>query len=415
MYRNETINKLQAAINAVWNNEYNNLYQTHWRQAGITTCPTITNIAELQQLPPVNKDFFITARTKGINTFIPPQKHSMLHSSSGSTSGAPFFVWKSYGAVSAHRILRQYGTKRMLTIWNYSKTAIRTLSVRSVGIESVAVDPHQLPYCEELLQTEMFDTLDASSSIATMLPQYFKNVKLLEQFKMLYLGGEVVTPDALQLLRAQYPAAQISSGFACAECTGIIGFHMSDCGEDHNILHVSDEEFIVDSNATNELAITLLNSPSSALPLIRYQTGDSGILLKEPCACGLDTPRFKITGRSNVDFVRIRGMEIRIEYFQAALVAFSTELKPVIHVTVHETRVSNRIVALLDIQLVLRDGSKDTPSLREHILHALDAVLLSPRVTLKRAIETDIFAPPRLTFATDYIAKDKNKSIKLIV
>ena len=413
MYRNETINKLQATINAVWNNEYNDLYQTHWRKAGITTCPTITSITELQQLPPVNKDFFITARTKGINTFTPPQKCLFLNSTTGSTTGEPFFLWEHNCSNLAYHTLRQHGARRMFFIWNYSKDPTYMSSARSVGIEVVSVDPHQLSHCEELLQTETFNALEATPSIATLLPQHLKNIKLLEQIKVLFLSGETLTPVTLQLLRQQYPTAQIFSYFSCTESGGHAALHTPACGEDHSALHVIDEDFIIDCNDSNELAITTLN-PHYPLPLIRYQTGDNAVLLKDPCACGLDTVRFKITGRSEVDFVRIRGMEIRIEYLQAALAVFSTELKPVLHVTVREIRDGNRTVVLLNIALVLYDSSKDTPSLRERILHALNDVQISRRVTLKQAIEAGLFTSPKITFNTNYEIKNKNKSIKLV-
>ena len=411
MYRNETINKLQAAINAVWNNEYNNLYQTHWRQAGITTCPTITNIAELQQLPPVNKDFFITARTKGINTFTPPQKHLFLRSTSGSTSGEPFFIWSNN--YSGYYMQQQHGVRRMLAIWSYEKFIHRALHIRSVGIESMVVDLHQLPYCEELLQTKTFDSLFTLPSIATLLPQHLKNVKLLEQFKALFLISEALTPATLQLLKQLYPTAQIFNLFGFAEASGTAGFHTPDCGEDYSIIHVADEHFVIDCNSTNEIAITTLD-PLCPLPLIRYQTGDSAVLLEDVCACGSDTLRFKITGRSGVDFVRTRGMEIRIEYIQSVLEVFNAELKPVLHVIVYEKRDGNRVVAQLDITLVLSDSSKDTPSLRERILRALDEVQISRRVNLKQAIEAGLFTSSKITFDTKYKMKSKNRSIKLI-
>ncbi len=413
MYQNETMFKLQAAINAAWNNDYSDLYQTHWRLAGITVCPTIADITDLQQLPPVTKAVFVAARTQGIHIFVPPQKLSLLNSSSGSTSGEPFFVWLHEYAISFYRTLQQWGTKRMFLIWNYTTTPLWASSIRSSGIEVMSIDPHQLSYCEELLQTETFDTLAASPSIATMLPQHLKNMKLLEQFKVLDLGGEALTPTTLQLLKQQYPMAQIFNHFGSIESSGAFGFHTPACGEDYTIMHINDEDFVVDIDSTNEIAITILNPPLYPLPLIRYQTGDSGILLKEPCVCGLDKPRFKITGRSGVDFVRVRGTELRIEYLQAALAVFSTELKPVIHVIVREIRTGDRIVALLDITLVLCDGIKDTSSLRERILSALDAVQISHRVTLKQAIEAGLFNPPRLYFDTTYEVKDKNKSIKL--
>ena len=107
-------------------------------------------------------------------------------------------------------------------------------------------------------------------------------------------------------------------------------------------------------------------------------------------------------------------MEIRIEYLRAALAVFSNELRSVMHVIVRERRAGDRVVALMDITLVLCDGVKDTLPLRERILHALDAVQISSRVTLGQAIKAGLFNSPRLIFDTAYETKDKNKSIKLI-
>jgi phenylacetate-CoA ligase len=84
-------------------------------------------------------------------------------------------------------------------------------------------------------------------------------------------------------------------------------------------LHVNEDHFIVEvidpadgSSVTpgveGELVFTTLTK--EALPLIRYRTGDLGVLSREPCRCGRTTARLTRLGGRRDDMVIVRGVNV---------------------------------------------------------------------------------------------------------
>ncbi|MBF0483978.1 MAG: glycosyltransferase [Candidatus Omnitrophica bacterium] len=77
--------------------------------------------------------------------------------------------------------------------------------------------------------------------------------------------------------------------------------------QEHEGLHLCPEfgitEFISDKNGEEYQDIVVTSLTNFAMPLIRYQTGDVGYLLNEPCSCGRNFPLFKLIGGRLKNFV----------------------------------------------------------------------------------------------------------------
>ena len=98
--------------------------------------------------------------------------------------------------------------------------------------------------------------------------------------------SEVLTPSDRALLEQVF-GAPVFNEYGCGE----LGTIAHEC--EHGSLHVSDENMIVETLDGNrpcgparkgEIVITELNN--HVMPLIRYRTGDFGMLADRPCACG---------------------------------------------------------------------------------------------------------------------------------
>ena len=83
-------------------------------------------------------------------------------------------------------------------------------------------------------------------------------------------------------------------GHECAEGT----MH---CMDEQVILETIDPESLEPADGEGELVVT--NIVSSVMPIIRYRTGDVVTLSEEPCLCGRNLSRLKISGGRIADFV----------------------------------------------------------------------------------------------------------------
>lgn len=78
-----------------------------------------------------------------------------------------------------------------------------------------------------------------------------------------------------------------------------------ECGVQNNLMHVNAERIILEVvnpdsgeailDEPGEIVITILDN--WRMPLIRYRTGDEGILRSQPCPCGVSLPLLEFLGR----------------------------------------------------------------------------------------------------------------------
>jgi phenylacetate-CoA ligase len=129
-------------------------------------------------------------------------------------------------------------------------------------------------------------------------------------------GGEPWTePLRTQIDRALgikainfYGLSEMCGPGVAAECLlAREGLHVN---EDHFVLEVVDPDTgsPLKPGVEGELVFTTLTK--EALPLIRYRTGDLGVVSQEPCRCGRTTARLtKLSGRRD-DMVIVRGVNV---------------------------------------------------------------------------------------------------------
>jgi phenylacetate-CoA ligase len=70
-------------------------------------------------------------------------------------------------------------------------------------------------------------------------------------------------------------------------------------------LHIAAEGVVLETLANGELVVTHVDS--FAMPLIRYRTGDVGVLEPAPCTCGRGLPRLKSVEGRRTDFLITAG------------------------------------------------------------------------------------------------------------
>ncbi|MBA7499764.1 hypothetical protein ES704_02511 [subsurface metagenome] len=143
------------------------------------------------------------------------------------------------------------------------------------------------------------------------------NLKLEFQLKAIFSTAEKLFDKQRELIEQVLGVKVFDNyglndgGISAYECERHIGMHID---MERAILEtVSDENKQVFNQEGRILATSLYNY---ALPFIRYDTGDLGILSDLECACGRKTPLLKeIVGRVSEFITTVSGLKIHGEFF----------------------------------------------------------------------------------------------------
>ncbi|MBM3483573.1 MAG: phenylacetate--CoA ligase family protein [Alphaproteobacteria bacterium] len=96
----------------------------------------------------------------------------------------------------------------------------------------------------------------------------------------------------------QYGLTEVG-GVVARECRAHAGYHVQ--SPDYIVEVIDPKGIALRDEAEGELVVT--NLFSRIVPIVRYRTGDFGVLTHTPCACGLVTPRIvRLTGRTITRF-----------------------------------------------------------------------------------------------------------------
>ena len=121
--------------------------------------------------------------------------------------------------------------------------------------------------------------------------------------KMLLYGGEHFDPAQIEYLKKTFHIERIGSlaygcneigsmGYACPYCEG--GIHHVVATKYLEILKLDSDE-PVEEGETGRLVWTPVDQENTGIK--RYEIGDLGRFVKEPCKCGRMAPRFELLGR----------------------------------------------------------------------------------------------------------------------
>jgi len=126
------------------------------------------------------------------------------------------------------------------------------------------------------------------------------------RIEKVFYGGEHIYDSDREFLRREFGTSIIAApgygtvdtwyiGYQCKMCPPGV-FHAHD---DQTYIEIVDEES--GSHAEPEAAGMMYATPfpRRLTPIVRYRVGDRAFWLKDSCACGRTTPRFKLLGRGD--------------------------------------------------------------------------------------------------------------------
>ncbi|MCE9541253.1 hypothetical protein K8R03_01685 [Candidatus Kaiserbacteria bacterium] len=365
------------------------IWATIFEGAGLRA-RSFRGLIDLPKIPATGKETFIGRIAE---EYIDSSRNIFTRwKTTSGTSGKPFTFLPGRNASSGH--FTDFACYRFL-VWNglplrkIATTKVARIKIRAISSTYRAFIP-------------VSDFQSDPEKVYRQLVEYGPTI--LDTYTSILLDlAKMAGSGTLPLLRVQYavsfgemlsPASRhfIEQNLGCrvydrygTEEMGVIGLECSQ----HNGFHIHSESVVIEvtddsfvplppGSYGRILATDLLNYN---MPLIRYDTGDHGILDTTPCACGLETPRIWIEGRYSASLSFASGRRIHHLEFDGALDGFMNAILQYQVAKKSEEEVEIRIVPDATFESGMRDKIKE--SIRELVGETV-AVRILPVTSISR-------------------------------
>ncbi|MEM2145104.1 MAG: hypothetical protein QW279_07070 [Candidatus Jordarchaeaceae archaeon] len=157
----------------------------------------------------------------------------------------------------------------------------------------------------ELLQEYKPQVIKGYPSSLCMLADFYNDKREAFKPRLIFTSAELLDLTSRKIINSAFQV-DLLDNYACNEfgllaweCHEHNGYHMN---IDRAVIEFVNEGTPVDFGERGEIVCTSLFN--KAMPLIRYNTGDVGVTLKEQCSCGRTLPLLKIVEGRKDDFLR---------------------------------------------------------------------------------------------------------------
>ncbi len=305
------LERLKAILRLAYNE--NNFYRKRFDDAGFNP-ETFKDFADLKKIPYLTKDDIRNSVdelfTEGYN------RENTIHKRTGGSTGVPLHNYMDIDATSAKKAATQRHNAwanhlpggYLAAVWGDTdkkipfKARIRNaLTERAFYLDTLKFDEGQiLPFIRKIKKFRPPVMMGHAHSIFR-LAEYVRehNISGLK-FRGIITTAMVLNPSERTVIEEVF-ASPVFNRYGCEELSII----SSEC-EMHEGMHIFAEGLYVefdgdDTSLPRPLIITdLLNR---AMPMIRYEIGDYGIMTEGYCPCGRGLPRLKEVSGRTADFL----------------------------------------------------------------------------------------------------------------
>jgi len=313
----EEISSIQLVrLNALLNHAYDNVpyYRKWFDEAGLRP-NDIKSIDDLVKLPILTKED-VRANFKELIAVNFPRAKILPYSTSGST-GEPlkFYITREANArryANVYRAYKWYGYEmgdKIAYIWYPNKRGFMSRQIKNLRLGAflgrIYLDPLNMSQVEMkrfVTRLKRFkpSLILAYPTAAHILADYIKsnNIKGLMP-KAVITMGEMLLDYQRQAIRQAFGCEVFDSygaretGPIAYQCPGHAGYHIF---AESLVLEFIKDGKAVPNGETGKVLVTDLTN--YAMPFIRYENGDLGVLTSEKCRCSVNLPSMKpIEGR----------------------------------------------------------------------------------------------------------------------
>lgn len=410
------LKQLQDIVEFAYNNKHASWYREICAKHGINTCPKIMSLDGFLALPILNRSM-LNEYSAYERLSTEPMNATDIRSTSGTSGQDPLFYIRT--ANYPHMALRLFkdGARRKIYLWGYQHIVSHVEGDRLQGLQTVVCDPQQLLQHVPLVSVMNVDTLAGTPSLLLLFGQALED-KLEDRlrFRFLELTGEPARPNTLKALNKLFPLAKPYNHYAMGEMGQETGIRTPHCDcQNTGYFHLSPEGIYAE-NLDGTLIVTQLNVPT-AFPLIRYNTGDQVKWLGEDkCICGHEGISFELSGRANVDFVRIAGVELRHEEFATIVSNLNGAFENHVSVEVKEHLFNQSQRVALRIEVVPKPSATMSSLVLKELLEQeiISKLRLSATTRLSDMIKAGLFSTPKVVLLPEVPLNTKASGIRLI-
>lgn len=325
-YRLEKLKKLWDFVirnNEFYREKFSNLISGDFK---------IGNLSYLSEIPILSKDEL--RNNNLLSNFINPYRLSK--GKTGGTTGPPVLVYKntqtrSFACAAYYRWYYWMGIKYgdpVLTLWGSSTVlltsfkkniykSIRTFFDNDHEINSFNINDKTIENIIDKLFKINPVLIKGYLSAILQLADYLNKKNLTYHPKAISTTTETLLPPYRKYLANTFNCP-VYDQYASTEITGVA----FECSK-HNGLHISNEHVIVEIlnekgkpvfNKKGRIVITDLDN--FAMPFIRFEIGDIGLISTKRCSCGITLPILKsINGRSADTIILKNGSKVHGVFF----------------------------------------------------------------------------------------------------
>jgi len=278
---------------------------------------TIKSLQDLKKIPIISKKDYVNNTPPANSKMLSRKAGSCFLFSTGGTTSNPKYVLRDFKDIedqymeysgldvsSDDTVLNLF----MPGIWGIFTTANLTLMKFGCKI---------IPYGGTDLNSENFSTIlklmeefkvnflaGVPSTIISVV-SHLKNqdrTDILDRIDKIFCLGEMVTASTIEYLKINTKNAKIKSKYGLMESAGI-GYQCRYLeGNNYHVFSDRYVEIIEDNLDANKGSIVVTTLNERLIPLLRYNTGDAGILHEKNCKCGQKII-LEILGRSDDEII----------------------------------------------------------------------------------------------------------------
>ena len=293
--------------------ENNDFYRNRFNSVGFAP-NDFKNLSDLKKLPILTKD---DIRNTGAKLFSKGfNQDNSVHKRTGGSTGVPLHNYMDFRSASIKKAAAmrhdEWAGYRpgdyLAGVWGdtdkglpFKEKMRNALMSRAIYLDTLKFDESQIiPFLKNIRKYKPPVMMGHAHSIFR-LAEYIRDNNINDiRFDGIITTAMVLNPEERVEIENEFKSP-VFNRYGCEELSII----SSEC-DAHDGLHIFAEGLYVEVDSDNSsqpgcLIITdLLNR---AMPIIRYEIGDYGIMLKGNCQCGRGLPRLKeITGRT-ADFL----------------------------------------------------------------------------------------------------------------
>jgi len=295
----------------------------------------LRSLADLQRIPVLSQEEFRAHLPPTGTGIVAGRLGSSISYGSGGTTGTPKCVFRTNEETA--RNARGLGKGYYLSAFGPGDVVANLMFAGNLWASFLSMNQaleytgcHILPIGGHIpLEAIIAHMLALGANCAVSVPSVILSVArhveergLPLRIEKLATGGEHLFPSARDYLtRVLGTTRFVSTGYA-ANDTGAIGFQCEACqGGVHHVhenLHVVEILDPHTEDPAEEGKIVVTNIDRHLMPTLRYDLGDMGRWLREPCPCGRKVRRFELLGRSD-DVVIIGGFNVQPDFVATAI------------------------------------------------------------------------------------------------